>query len=49
MADISKIIKTLNEENNNTYEVIVYGTPTNETEYQQNVKYISVPFWISHP
>jgi len=41
MLDISKIIETLNKENNNSYEFVVYGTPTNETEYQQNVKYVS--------
>ena len=41
MTTISKAIKALNEDNNNSHEFVVHGEPSNQTEYQQNVKYVS--------
>ena len=41
MIKIYKTIKALNEDNNNSYEFVVHGEPSNQTEYQQNVKYVS--------
>lgn len=41
MTTISKSIKALNEDNNNSHEFVVHGEPSNQTEYQQNVKYVS--------
>ena len=41
MTTISKAIKALNEDNNNSHEFVIYGKPTTEAEYQQNVKYVS--------
>jgi hypothetical protein len=41
MTTIAKSIKALNEDNNNSHEFVIYGKPTTETEYQQNVKYVS--------
>ncbi len=41
MTTIAKSINALNEDNNNSHEFVVHGEPSNQTEYQQNVKYIS--------
>jgi hypothetical protein len=41
MIKIYKTIKALNEDNNNSHEFVVHGEPSNQTEYQQNVKYVS--------
>ena len=41
MINIASAIQSLNKDNNNSHEFVIYGKPTTETEYQQNVKYIS--------
>jgi len=39
--DITTVIQALNEDNNNSHEFVISNEPVNETEYQQNVKYVS--------
>jgi hypothetical protein len=41
MINIASAIQALNQDNNNSHEFVIYGKPTTETEYQQNVKYVS--------
>ena len=41
MTSILKAIETLNKENNNSHEFIIEGEPSNQTEYERDVKYIS--------
>jgi len=41
MTDISKAIQSLNTKSGNNHEYVMTGTPTNETEYNSQVKFIS--------
>lgn len=41
MTDVAKAISALNEDNDNSHEFVISGEPSNETEYQRDVKYIS--------
>lgn len=41
MTDISKAIQSLNTKGGNSHEYVMTGTPTNETEYNSQVKFIS--------
>ena len=41
MINIASAIQALNQDNNNSHEFVIYGKPTTEAEYQQNVKYVS--------
>jgi len=41
MTTIAAAIQGLNEDNDNSHEFVVTGEPSNEAEYQQNVKYVS--------
>ena len=41
MTDVAKAISALNEDNDNSHEFVIHGEPSNETEYQRDVKYIS--------
>ena len=41
MTDVAKAIQALNEDNNNSHEFVITGEPSNETEYQRDVKYVS--------
>ena len=41
MTDVAKAIQALNEDNNNSHEFVISGEPSNETEYQRDVKYVS--------
>jgi len=41
MTTIAKAIQILNENNDNSHKFVIYGEPSNQTEYQQNVKYVS--------
>ena len=41
MTDISKAIQSLNTKSGNNHEYVMTGTPTNEAEYNSQVKFIS--------
>ena len=41
MTDVAKAIQALNEDNDNSHEFVISGEPSNETEYQRDVKYVS--------
>jgi hypothetical protein len=41
MTDISKTIQSLNTKSGNNHEYVMTGTPTNEAEYNSQVKFIS--------
>ena len=41
MTDISKAIQSLNTKGGNSHEYVMTGTPTNEAEYNSQVKFIS--------
>ena len=41
MTDVAKAIQALNEDNDNSHEFVITGEPSNETEYQRDVKYVS--------
>ena len=41
MTDISKAIQSLNTKGGNSHEYVINGTPTNEAEYNSQVKFIS--------
>ena len=41
MTSIANAIQALNEDNNNSHEFVISGEPSNETEYQRDVKYVS--------
>ena len=41
MTDVAQAIQALNEDNNNSHEFVITGEPSNETEYQRDVKYVS--------
>ena len=41
MTDISTAIQSLNTKSGNNHEYVMTGTPTNETEYNSQVKFIS--------
>ena len=41
MTDISKAIQSLNTKGGNSHEYVMSGTPTNEAEYNSQVKFIS--------
>ena len=41
MSNIANAIKSLNEKNNNNYEFIVRGNPTNQEEYNNQVDFIT--------
>ena len=41
MTDISKAIQSLNSKSGNNHEYVMTGTPTNKTEYENSVKFIS--------
>jgi len=41
MTDVAQAIQSLNEDNNNSHEFVIHGEPSNETEYQRDVKYVS--------
>ena len=41
MTDVAKAISALNEDNDNSHEFVISGEPSNETEYQRDVKYVS--------
>jgi len=41
MTNIASAIQALNQDNNNSHKFVIYGEPSNQTEYQQNVKYVS--------
>ena len=41
MTDVAKAITALNEDNDNSHEFVITGEPSNETEYQRDVKYVS--------
>ena len=41
MTDISKAIQSLNTKSGNNHEYVMNGTPTNEAEYNSQVKFIS--------
>ena len=41
MTDISNAIQSLNTKGGNSHEYVMTGTPTNEAEYNSQVKFIS--------
>ena len=41
MTDISKAIQSLNTKGGNSHEYVMTGTPTSESEWVSNVKFIS--------
>lgn len=41
MITIADTIHSLNKKNNNNYEFVIINEPTNETEYTENVFYVS--------
>jgi len=41
MTDISKAIQSLNTKSGNNHEYVMTGTPTNEAEYKNSVKFVS--------
>ena len=41
MTDISKAIQSLNTKGGNSHEYVISGTPTNEAEYKNSVKFVS--------
>ena len=41
MTDISNAIQSLNTKGSNSHEYVMTGTPTNEAEYNSQVKFIS--------
>jgi hypothetical protein len=41
MTDISKAIQSLNTKSGNNHEYVMNGTPTNEAEYKNSVKFVS--------
>lgn len=41
MTDISKAIQSLNTKSGNSHEYVISGTPTNEAEYKNSVKFVS--------
>jgi hypothetical protein len=41
MTDISTVIQSLNIKGGNSHEYVINGTPTNEAEYNSQVKFIS--------
>ena len=41
MTDISKAIQSLNTKGGNSHEYVINGTPTNEAEYNSQVKFVS--------
>jgi len=41
MTDISKAIQSLNTKSGNNHEYVMNGTPTSESEWVSNVKFIS--------
>jgi len=41
MTDISKAIQSLNTKGGNSHEYVMTGTPTNEAEYNSQVKFVS--------
>ena len=41
MTDISKAIQSLNTKGGNNHEYVMNGTPTNEAEYKNSVKFVS--------
>jgi len=41
MTDIAKAIQGLNEDNNNSHEFVIHGEPSNQAEYERDVKYVS--------
>ena len=41
MTDISNAIQSLNTKSGNNHEYVINGTPTNEAEYNLQVKFIS--------
>lgn len=41
MTDIAKAIQGLNEDNNNSHEFVISGEPSNQAEYERDVKYVS--------
>ena len=41
MTDISNAIQSLNTKGGNSHEYVISGTPTNEAEYNSQVKFIS--------
>ena len=41
MTDISKAIQSLNTKSGNNHEYVMTGTPTSESEWVSNVKFIS--------
>jgi len=41
MTDVAQAIQALNEDNDNSHEFVITGEPSNETEYQRDVKYVS--------
>ena len=41
MTDISTAIQSLNTKGGNSHEYVISGTPTNEAEYNSQVKFIS--------
>lgn len=41
MTDISTAIQSLNTKSGNSHEYVISGTPTNEAEYKNSVKFVS--------
>ncbi len=41
MTDISNAIQSLNTKGGNSHEYVMTGTPTNEAEYKNSVKFVS--------
>ncbi|QOI68961.1 hypothetical protein Lederberg_68 [Pelagibacter phage Lederberg EXVC029P] len=41
MTDVAKAIQALNEDNNNSHEFVISGEPSNQAEYERDVKYVS--------
>ena len=41
MTSIANAIQALNKDNSNSHEFVITGEPSNETEYQRDVKYVS--------
>jgi|TARA_R100000030_G_scaffold62773_2_gene47539 hypothetical protein len=39
--DIANILVSLNKRNNNDYQFVVYGNPTTEEEFKENVNFVS--------
>jgi hypothetical protein len=41
MTDVAKAIQALNEDNSNSHEFVITGEPSNQAEYERDVKYVS--------